>query len=193
MSTVTVEYFGVHGTGRTVAEAKRDAGAKIERSMTGSYYPRLLTLGKFTALLYRQPMHGWGYTFITANGEAREGLQTGHITGDDETVAACERSCRRHLGQLAIFELPDAAILDFVDRADRADTARYIQWQRCYREWAQMGANDNDCREHAGRDEWPTNMDRMYHAERPSALLLGDACDLLVRAWDDAVFPVPRV
>ena len=33
---ITIEYFGVSGTGRTVTEAKRDAGVKLER-MAKSY------------------------------------------------------------------------------------------------------------------------------------------------------------
>lgn len=58
--SVSITYFGMDGIGRTVTEAKRDAGAKIERALNGNYWPVMLSAGEHTYIAYRDPC-GWNY------------------------------------------------------------------------------------------------------------------------------------
>ena len=52
---VTLTYYGVDGTGRTVTAAKNDAGRKIEAMLKGDYTPRLIQYRHITMVLFRDP------------------------------------------------------------------------------------------------------------------------------------------
>lgn len=64
MTKITLEYYGMPGEGRTVKEAKQDAGARIEKALDGDYSPILVQWNGLVCVAYRHPMHGWGYRFI---------------------------------------------------------------------------------------------------------------------------------
>lgn len=78
MTTINITYFGMDGTGRTVTEAKKDAGAKIERALTGSYEPTLLSSRGFIVLVYRDP-DGWRSAIIADETGVRE--RVSHSSG----------------------------------------------------------------------------------------------------------------
>jgi hypothetical protein len=52
---VTIEYYGVNGTGRNVTEAKRDAGEQIRKALDGDYTPSLIHWGGYTVMFWREP------------------------------------------------------------------------------------------------------------------------------------------
>lgn len=68
MTTVNITYFGMDGTGRTLTEAKKDAGRKIEEAMSGSYQPRVLASRGIAMLLWRDPQ-GWRSSTLTDGGD----------------------------------------------------------------------------------------------------------------------------
>jgi hypothetical protein len=70
MATVNVTYYGMDGTGRTLTEAKKDAGRKVEAAMKGSYSPRLLHSRGWTVILWRDP-YGWRHNTIAEAGKVR--------------------------------------------------------------------------------------------------------------------------
>lgn len=63
MATITLDYYGMTGTGHTVKEAKLDAGRKIEAALEGDYSPLLVQWRGTTAVFSRNPKSGWGYRF----------------------------------------------------------------------------------------------------------------------------------
>lgn len=64
MARVTIEYFGMPGSGATVTEAKRDAGRKIEEALDGDYSPIVAQWRDHAVLAFRHPRYGWGYRFL---------------------------------------------------------------------------------------------------------------------------------
>ena len=52
---VTISYFGMPGQGRTITEAKKDAGAKITRALDHDYTPTLLSYRGIQCLIWRTP------------------------------------------------------------------------------------------------------------------------------------------
>lgn len=143
MATVTIDYFGMSGTGRNVTEAKRDAGRRIEKAMNGDYTPFILQAGDETIVGHRDPRFEWEYAFV------RDGQLSGGSTcigGRDE----CERRARRHLGDIATDWrtcLTPADVHPIVlDADDRKDVAQRCQWQRDYHAARAAGLDDNNAR-----------------------------------------------
>lgn len=64
MARVTIEYFGMTGSGATVTEAKRDAGQRIEQALEGDYSPIVARWRGHTVLAFRHPRYEWGYRFL---------------------------------------------------------------------------------------------------------------------------------
>lgn len=97
MANVMIEYFGFSGAGRTVTEAKQDAGRKIEALHTGTWEPEIRTWKDHTVLI-RRDLTGWLYQFIQLPGEP--------IRIPQGCAMACDRkdaieSAERHLVQRA--------------------------------------------------------------------------------------------
>lgn len=85
MATVRITYFGMDGQGATVTEAKRDAGAKIESAMNGSYEPEVLSSRGWAIILWRSPQ-GWHSNIIA---EPKDGFRqriNGGSGRDDRTA-----------------------------------------------------------------------------------------------------------
>ena len=126
MATVTIEYYGMEGQGRTVTEAKRDAGAKIEKALGGDWTPRLLTSRGWTILLYREPS-GW-HSAITC--DADSGPRTGNVHGTNyRDYEDCHESALAHLGQLSwdgAEMLPPCLQCEFSREMQRSGGARRL-------------------------------------------------------------------
>lgn len=143
---IMIEYFGMPGEGKTVTEAKRDAGAKIESAMRGTYTPVILRAGEETVILFRCPQFGWQYGFL------RDGNLSG-IQGSGERKEL-ERRARRHLGDLATDwrTCLDANDVHQIvkDEADRREIASNCEWQRKYHKAIDAGLDDNNARNWIG-------------------------------------------
>lgn len=98
-NSVTVTYYGVEGTGRTVTEAKKDAGRKIEESLTGTYKPQLIESRGTAIVIWRDP-HGWHSNFVCESGKFRDQRTAfqGYSSGDRD-YWDCYASAILSLGQ----------------------------------------------------------------------------------------------
>lgn len=84
---VNITYFGMDGSGRTMTEAKKDAGRKIEQAMTGNYQPVMLQSRGIIIILWRDPQ-GWRYNIITdEKGNLRDKPFQCYSTGQSDYYA----------------------------------------------------------------------------------------------------------
>ena len=141
-SKVTIEYFGMEGIGKNVTEAKKDAGRKIEKAMTGGYTPVILSAGDDTVVIFRSP-DGWRYGFL------RNGDITG-IQGQADDRQEVEKHARRHLGNNATDWKtcfgPDDVHPIVKDSRDRRQVAEACKWQQDYHKAIDAGLDDNNTR-----------------------------------------------
>jgi len=139
MPTVRVEYYGVEGEGRNVTEARADAGRKIAKAIRGSYDPYYLHLGRESAIVYRTPLYGWSYALLD---NRESGTVFGTTMGEpfEETL----QSARKHLAQLAWDGCNDQECLDFVEKSDRGEFQRWLDFQNAYKVARAEGLSDTD-------------------------------------------------
>ena len=149
-NSVRVTYYGMEGEGRTVKEAREDAGRKVERALSGDYTPVILRLGNIMFLVHRSPQYGWCYT---PHIEDKEGAL--FTTMQEASKEEAIRRAKVHMAHNAIGTLPEDEILAYVDKKDRSEMKRYYDWQMCCRAWMATGADSETCRNHADRLEWP--------------------------------------
>ena len=152
MATVRIEYYGMDGTGKTVTEAKKNAGAKITAALAGSYTPTILAHRGYAILVWREP-DGWRTRLIAdpADGIRGDGGGTGFCPGDTETDAI--RGAQRHLAQLGWTHDDGPEAPDFLtDRSDRADFRSWAVFQIRHRAARNYGLSPNDAHSWAGRD-----------------------------------------
>ena len=91
MSQVQIEYFGVRATGKNLTEAKRAAGAIIEKELKEDYSPRYMVVTDYVLFLYREPLLGWTYQIIPKS-EAKPLARFSSGMGHDDTVEKCEKT-----------------------------------------------------------------------------------------------------
>lgn len=145
---VTVTYYGVEGTGRNVTEAKRDAGRKIEASLTGSYDPTILACRGIGILVYRQP-NGWDFrTIVDPSDGIREGTMYG--CGNYATHKEAVQAATNHLAQMAW--VPEDGYTTPVAGADAREFRSWVEFQLRYREARSRGMSDSDCHSYACRN-----------------------------------------
>lgn len=146
MPTITVDYCGVSGTGKNVTEAKKDATRRIEKALSGSYSPRMLTAGPYAVLIYRDP-DGWRSVFCHDEQGFRESIIGGTCY---DSLRDAEKSVRHHLAALMadctkVFTAEDVDPV-CTDSRDRHEIARDQHFQRAYR-W--LVANHPELPHHA--------------------------------------------
>ncbi len=132
-----ITLHGMDGTGRTLTEARRDAGAKIEQALSGSYDPILLPLPNGTIMVgFRTPTEGWAYWFW------REGRLAGGCLCGITTREELERVMRRHAAQ----STEDARYLEHPSCTprDHQDFQDHLVWQRRYQDAKARGMTDTD-------------------------------------------------
>lgn len=150
MPRVTIEYYGVEGSGRTVTEAKKDASEKIKASLTGNYHPKIIYHRGYAQLIYREP-DGWHHAEIIDPISVRTsfGWTTGQSLEDVMKSAIMSLAhSGRHSGEFTcdLFDtLPRSerakALSDFCDLSafhDAYDHARKVlllDEHKCH-EWA---------------------------------------------------------
>jgi hypothetical protein len=157
MATVRVTYYGMDGAGRTVTEAKQDAGRQIERALEGSYEPTILASRGMAIMVWRDP-YGWRASFITdggddkGNGGFRDRLS--YSTGKDRKAALEE--AMMSLAQLTWdgSELLSPCLGDAESLAKRRDVdgramlAEFRSWrgfQLAYKAARAQGVPECDC------------------------------------------------
>ena len=143
MEKIGVTYYGVEGSGPTVAAAKQDAGRKIEAAMTGSYAPQIIRHREYIAFVWRAP-YGWSYKLLT--GDELSGPVQGCTSSNDDLPETL-RLAERHLAQLT----GTTEGLQHLTDTDRREAAAYEAWQTQYRAARADGQNDAEARKTAGR------------------------------------------
>ena len=136
---VHITYYGMDGEGRTITEAKKDAGAKIEKALHGYYTPRILRHAGYMALVAREPFSGWGYRLIHADSTATE--ESIYLSSSREDREDCVKTCFRHMAQLAGHY---RGIEKYLTASDQAELDRYYEFQRRYAELRAEGHTDAD-------------------------------------------------
>lgn len=152
---VKIEYFGFEGTGRTMKDAKADAGKKISALHNGSWTPVIISWRGETVLLTRD-LTGWVKRFLQHdNAEITVGTGSQSFDSRDEAI----RASQRHIVQLGwrIEDPIDIFPEWFTDKHDRKEAIEYRQWQLNYRELKDRGLNDNQAHRYASypREHWP--------------------------------------
>jgi hypothetical protein len=155
MPRVTVEYYGVEGTGKNVTEAKRDAGEKIKQALDGHYTPTVLVHKGYAILVYRSPFYGWASRIIV---DAETGVS---VVREGDVHGGSGRECRktaiadayRHLAQLGWKHGDSDEPPEFLtDRADRTSFKEWVEFQVRYRVAIDRGMGSNDAHSYALRN-----------------------------------------
>lgn len=135
---ITLDYYGMEGTGRTLTEAKKEAGAKIKAALTGRYSPEVLTLNGQAYLIWREP-NGWHSRSLTDS----QGIRAGEVYGSsgESDYAECVKGAWLQLGMNAWHGPEDNAIvLDAMpDKRIRGELQSWIGFQLAYRHKRAMG------------------------------------------------------
>lgn len=144
-SMVSVSYLGVTGEGVNASAAKKDAEARIERSMAGPYEPYFLVHQSLVAFVSRQATGSsrqWGYKVVNPGDAASVQSQFVDLnySSRDEAVCAAAYSLaqrsmtfvglERHLSPNQLVELQD-----------------YFDWQTLYRLHHKNGQSDHETRQ----------------------------------------------
>ena len=153
---ITIEYFGMTGEGSTVKEAKLAAGAKIEKLVKADFSPIAVQHGGHTAFMWRE-VYGWNYAILKPGENWNSGFSCSSY-GNDK--GECEKAMRRGLAQYLI-NPGDRSSAEFSaqiikDERDRKEHYNYCEWQFCYRAWRDLGKNDTECRDYAGKLQFPS-------------------------------------
>jgi len=155
---VTVDLYGALGVGHTQAEAKTDAARRIACAFRdghgfASYSPKMLRFPNgAVGLLYRD-LAGWNYSVLWPGHDRQDGYSVGLWV---DTQREAERSLRRHMAQLHIFETDDdgMSLLLPDDEDGRKEHARYLKFQVAYRQYKAEGKSDHDCHRLACEAMW---------------------------------------
>lgn len=150
-NTVRITYFGMEGEGRTLTDAKRDAGAKIERALSGpeGWNPQIVSWRGFAVLVYRTP-EGWHSALIIDAGETRVSICYGSNEGDK---AAALRGARLHVAQCGWTHADGETLWEgLTDREEKREHLSWVRFQIRYRAARARGLSDNDAHSYAGRN-----------------------------------------
>lgn len=146
---ITLTYYGVEGSGRTVTEAKRDAGRKIEAAFAGSYTPEMLAWRGYAILLYRSP-EGWHKALVVDDGVPRESFGTGSAERDRERA---RREALMQLAQLGWSHDDGSDVPPFLtDRHEIAEFQSWAEFQRRMRAAKLAGLEYRDAFDYATRN-----------------------------------------
>jgi len=155
VQSVRITYYGMEGEGRNLTEAKKDAGVKIERALSGSYDPSLLRRGKYLIFIWRMP-DGWGYKFVDLQfpppkeEESDRGITCYAIGGEDQDYKAVLNRALYHVAQKSWDETNDAQVLSWVkDSNDWEDIKGWIAFKRRYSAYRKEGLSDVEAHKRA--------------------------------------------
>ena len=145
MQTVKIEYFGMSGQGKNLTEAKRDAGASIERALSGNYHPWAATAEGHTLIVYRDPW-GWWYDLVEPNPES------GYLRGVSG-FASLDEAKQHGLSHLCqnIFAYNGVRATHLLDKNEAKEFGAWCDWQDAYKSASAHGADDEHARCEASR------------------------------------------
>ncbi len=150
MATISIEYYGVEGSGRTVTEAKKDAGRKIEQSLAGSYKPEIVTHRGFAVMVWREPS-GYSVAIIVDpdGGGVRERLCECHYQSKEDAM----RSARHMVAQNTWTAEDGTSAPEFMtDRNEIAEFRSWAEFQLRYIKARAAGLGSNDAHDWANRN-----------------------------------------
>ena len=127
MTKITLEYFGMTGTGATVKEAKQDAGVKLTAAMSKHYEPKIFQWKSHIGLVWNTPRE-------VCSGYVHDGRISGVCcNGIDDFDTTCMRM-RYNLAQNGadIFDDEIPAIIA-KDKDIHRDYARWLGFQRAFK------------------------------------------------------------
>jgi hypothetical protein len=128
---ITLEYFGMEGTGRNATEAKQDAARKIEKAVTGSYTPEIISWRGQSVLIYRDAKMGWVYNAIDSPSAEFTQARIWVSSILDGTYQTARDRAAFHLAQMMWTKDDGQSVPDFVtDERDRSTLAD------CFRHYA---------------------------------------------------------
>lgn len=157
MATVVIEYFGMGGSGKNVTEAKRDAGAKIEKALSGSYNPHVLEWRGYVAIVFRCP-DGWKWRQIVNPHDDFDKVKTGTVYGNrgDGTFEEAMNSARQSLAQCGWKPEDGKAAPSLFNPLCKVAIQEFESWAefqcRYHHAKTVLGMNDNDSHSYAGRN-----------------------------------------
>jgi hypothetical protein len=149
---LTIKYYGVEGSGRTVTEAKKDAGRKIEIALAGDYNPVIIVWRKHAYLIYRDPTVGWRDRLICDEDGVRDGTVFGSFGGDSMDKEYVIAEAKKHLAKLGWEEVDGQEIPSILPFCHHRGWRDWTEFQLRYREAIRRGMNDNDAHSYAGRN-----------------------------------------
>jgi len=143
MPNITVDYFGFSGTGRTVKDAKLDAGRKIAKLQEGYWTPALREWRGYGIVIYRT-LNGWEYAYIAHPGEPLKLSGCCCLYADDqrEAVSAAERAIADN-GWNGTAEDLDSFPDFLADPRARADIRSRRVWALRIRHFMAQGIDQN--------------------------------------------------
>lgn len=163
---VYVEHLGMAGNGPTRKAAMADAARRAEGALGGDYRPRLISFRGDVALIYRTPNSfgsQWRYEIINQScllSVDTAGRVLAGLTSFD-TLAEADRYARHHLAQ-NLWDGGEEVSPIIMDAKDQREFGGWARWQKCHREWTEIGASDEKAREMAGQLVFPSR-----RAEKP--------------------------
>ena len=140
--TISVDLYGMTGTGPTKAEAKQDAERRLTAAMTGLYTPQIFRFpAGYIGVIAREPGSGWQYAILgPGDTTKRYGVSCSGIESADNA----ERALRQHIAQNLLFVTDENGLEVLTNETDRHNHKLYIAWQEYYKELRAQGYSDTD-------------------------------------------------
>lgn len=151
-TAITLTYFGFEGAGRTVTEAKKDAGRKIEQAFEGDYTPEVFAYRGHSYLVWRTP-EGWCNRAVAGPDGPRDGKLYACANHGHDRRKDCVREVLSHLAQIAWVESDGQTPPAFLtDRDSLSDYRTWTEFQLRYADARRRGMDDHDAHSYAGRN-----------------------------------------
>lgn len=152
----------VDGYGPTVREARADLEAKVDKALSQSYEPILLSYGGYTLLGYGNPS-SWTYKVLRRSDLDKAGpVDVGGCSVERDRVS-CLRSMAYHVVQLGMnieTTRADGDLPDFLtDPGHRRDLLQWARWQRAAR-WAMQNPAESGVADHNGAHAYACEHER---------------------------------
>lgn len=146
---IKVEHYGVEGTGRTLKEAKADAGRKIKAMLEGDYTPETITFRGLVALIWREPWGGWYSKVISETGalDASRRLSgcASHSSRDEARA-----STRMQLAQMDWTAGDGLTVPEIlIDEREAREFLSWARFQLAYQRFKADGLSEVDCHRQA--------------------------------------------
>jgi len=154
--TVSVDYYNILGTGRTIKEAKQQAGQVITATIQAVRKGPMVVRIRDQIVMVSPTVGGFGCCYVGTQNV----LNSLFISGNDDFHTAVCRAinwCAQNAWNLKVndsellTEIDDIAYRASMNDRERDtlcnDLSRYFAWQRDYARLAATGLNDSEIRE----------------------------------------------